>query len=112
MPQRIRSRVAVAALIVGAAAALPASGAEWTFEKIGRGIKPALAIDGRNTPHVTFLTELMEGAVFHATNRSGEWRTATVATGYFYGPVDIDVTADGWSASDVSVIILIVLQPR
>lgn len=95
MPQKIRSGVAVAALIVGAALALPASGAEWTLEKIGRGIKPALAIDAGDTPHVAFLTELMEGAVFYATNGSGEWRTATVADGYFYGPVDIDVTAEG-----------------
>ena len=97
MPERIRSGVAVAALVLGAVVALPASGAEWTFETIGRGIKPALAIDGRDTPHVAFLTELMEGAVFHATNGSGGWRTTTVATGYFYGPVDIDVTADGRS---------------
>ena len=97
MPQRIQFAVAAAALIVGGVLALPASGAEWTFEKIGRGIKPALAIDGGDTPHIAFLTELMEGAVFHATNGSGDWRTTTVASGYFYGPVDIDVTGDGRS---------------
>ena len=97
MPQRIQFAVAAAALIVGGVLALPASGAEWTFEKIGRGIKPALAVDGGDTPHVAFLTELMEGAVFHATNGSGAWRTTTVASGYFYGPVDIDVTTDGRS---------------
>ena len=95
MPQRIQFAVAAAVLIVGGVLALPASGAEWTFEKIGRGIKPALAIDGNGAAHVAFLTELMEGAVFHATNGAGAWRTTTVATGYFYGPVDIDVTADG-----------------
>ncbi len=97
MSQQIRSGVAVAALIAAAALALPASGAEWTLEKIGRGIKPALALDAGGAPHVAFLTELMEGAVFHATLGAGGWRTATVATGYFYGPVDIDVTADGRS---------------
>ena len=97
MSERIRSGVAAAMLVAGAAVALPASGAEWTFETIGRGIKPALALDASGTPHVAYLTELMEGAVFHATNGSGAWRTTTVATGYFYGPVDIDVTADGRS---------------
>ena len=93
-----RSIIAAAAiLLTSGALALPASGAEWTFEKIGRGIKPAIAIDASDTPHVAFLTELMDGAVFHATLGSDGWQTVTMANGYFYGPVDIDVTADGRS---------------
>ena len=86
MSERIRSGVAAAMLVAGAAVALPASGAEWTFETIGRGIKPALALDASATSHVAYLTELMEGAVFHATNGSGAWRTTTVATGTSTGP--------------------------
>ena len=91
-----RSVAAAAAIfLTSGALAGSAGGAEWTFEKIGRGIKPALAIDASDAPHVAFLTELMDGAVLHATFGSGGWRTVTVANGYFYGPVDIDVTADG-----------------
>ena len=87
-----RSIIAAAAiLLTSGALALPASGAEWTFEKIGRGIKPAIAIDASDTPHVAFLTELMDGAVFQATLGSDGWQTVTMANGYFYGHVDIDV---------------------
>jgi hypothetical protein len=90
-------RTPVAALALGGMLVAPVAAAEmeWSFETIGRGIKPALALDASGTPHVTFLTEEMRGAVFYATNQSGAWTTATVAEGYFYGPVDIDVTPDG-----------------
>lgn len=67
----------------------------WTFTELGVGIKPALAIDPDGAAHVSFLTEAIEGAAFYATNAGGDWTTETLAEGYFYGPVDIDVGADG-----------------
>ncbi|MFQ5970835.1 MAG: hypothetical protein ACE5Q3_00795 [Alphaproteobacteria bacterium] len=67
----------------------------WTFEEIGTGIKPALALDPDGAPHVSFLTEAIMGATFYATNKGGAWDVETVAEGYFYGPVDIDVAPDG-----------------
>lgn len=67
----------------------------WTFFELGPGIKPAIATDGENVPHVAFLTEAIEGAVFYASNKSGAWQTETIAAGYFYGPVDIDATSAG-----------------
>ena len=90
-------RTSLAALALAGALGSPAAAAEmeWSFETIGRGIKPALAIDAGDTPHVAFLTEEMRGGVFYATNKSGAWTTSTVAEGYFYGPVDIDVTSAG-----------------
>lgn len=66
----------------------------WRFEAIGIGIKPALAIDGQGVAHVSFLREAIPAATYYATNKSGAWVTETVADGYFYGPVDIDVGTD------------------
>lgn len=68
---------------------------KWSFEEIGVGIKPALAVDGDGTPHVSFLTEAIRGATFYATNKSGAWTVDEIAEGYFYGPVDIDVSPEG-----------------
>ncbi|RMF78077.1 MAG: hypothetical protein D6737_15975, partial [Chloroflexi bacterium] len=57
-------------------------------------IKPAIAVDSNNTPHVFWLIEDLNGGTFYATNASGAWETTTVSEGYFYGPVDIAVGAD------------------
>lgn len=88
---------AASVLTVGAALMGPAGAAElkWSFEKVGEGIKPAIALDADNAPHITFLTEEIRGAAFYTTNKSGQWKTETVAEGYFYGPIDIDVTSGG-----------------
>ncbi len=85
------------ALTLGAAMAVTASAADlkWSFEKVGEGIKPAIAVDASDVPHITFLTEELRGGAFYTTNKSGQWKLETVAEGYFYGPIDIDVTSDG-----------------
>jgi hypothetical protein len=67
----------------------------WTFEEIGDGIKPALAIDGDGVAHVAYLNEDIMGGTYYATNASGDWAITRVAEGYFYGPVDIAVSAEG-----------------
>jgi hypothetical protein len=67
----------------------------WVTEEVGAGIKPAFAIDEAGVIHVAFLTEEEHGGVFYANNASGSFDTETVAEGYFYGPVDIAVSADG-----------------
>ena len=67
----------------------------WTFETIGSGIKPAIAVDADDAPHVAWLTEDIPGNTFYATNASGAWETSIVSEGYFYGPLDIAVTPDG-----------------
>ena len=77
--------------------AAPAAAQElvWTTSEIGPGIKPAIALDADNVPHLAFLTEAISGAAFYASNAFGTWVTEEVAKGYFYGPVDIDVAPDG-----------------
>ena len=67
----------------------------WRTEEVGAGIKPAFAIDDAGVIHVAFLTEEEHGSVFYANNASGSFEIETVAEGYFYGPVDIVVSADG-----------------
>ena len=88
---------AASVLTIGAALMAPAGAAElkWSFEKVGEGIKPAIALDAANTPHITFLTEEIRGAAFYTTNKSGQWKTERVSEGYFYGPIDIAVTSGG-----------------
>lgn len=92
---RMSPAVIISTIALGLAGPAMAQNGTWTFTEIGPGIKPAIAVDGNNLPHVSFLTEARGGAVFYATNKSGAWQTETVAKGYFYGPVDIDVTSAG-----------------
>jgi hypothetical protein len=65
----------------------------WSFHDVGDGIKPAVAVDTNNIAHVSFLTENLAGAVFHAMyNESlNVFEVDTVSTGYFYGPCDIEI---------------------
>lgn len=87
----------MATTIILAAFSAPAAAQEmvWATEQIGTGIKPAIALDENDVPHMAFITEAISGATLYATNASGQWVTEEIAKGYFYGPVDIDVAADG-----------------
>jgi hypothetical protein len=67
----------------------------WTFETVDEGIKPALALDGNDIPHLAYLQEDIMGGTFYATKADNEWVIGDVAQGYFYGPVDIAVSGDG-----------------
>ena len=68
---------AASVLTIGAALMGPAGAAElkWTFEKVGEGIKPAIALDAGNAPHIPFLTEEIPGAAFYTPNKPGQWTT-------------------------------------
>jgi hypothetical protein len=65
------------------------------IQPVGSGIKPAVAVDADGVVHVAFLTEADHGALFYASNESGDFEVTTVAEGYFYGPVDIALGPDG-----------------
>jgi hypothetical protein len=67
----------------------------WEVQQVGEGIKPTLALDGEGRAHVAFLVEDEHGKVSYASNASGDFAVATVAQGYFYGPVDIAVDEAG-----------------
>ena len=57
--------------------------------------KPSLAVDSQGTPHIAYILEDMPGFVKHAVLGSNDWNITTVATGYFYGPLDIQVDGRG-----------------
>ena len=61
----------------------------------GHAAKPSLAVDPEGTPHLAYLVEAMPGYVKHAVLGTDGWDISEVATGYFYGPLDIDVDEGG-----------------
>ena len=69
----------------------------WRIEEVDRGgLKPALALANDGTPHVAYMLENdIGGWVKHARRdptSAGRWNISFVAEGYFYGPLDIDMT--------------------
>jgi hypothetical protein len=73
----------------------PSEFSNWSFEAIGTGIKPAIAVDPDGTPHIAYLREANPGAAYYATIVDGAWAAREAEKGYFYGPIDIDVGPDG-----------------
>ena len=67
----------------------------WNLVQIGEGIKPAFGLDAAGNAHITYLTEEEVGGLFYATNASGDFDVENVASGYFYGPIDISIGPDG-----------------
>ena len=67
----------------------------WTMQIIDTGIKPAIALDASDTPHIAYIREAMMGAVLYAVPGGDGWNIEQVSQGYFYGPLDIAVTPDG-----------------
>ena len=57
--------------------------------------KPSLALDPGGTPHIAYILEAMPGFVNHGVLGSDAWDISTVSTGYFYGPLDIQVDETG-----------------
>ena len=68
---------------------------EWQHEALGEGIKPAIDVDAEGAVHIAYIVEAEMGGLYYVSNSSGAWETALVAEGYFYGPEDIAVSADG-----------------
>lgn len=69
----------------------------WRIEEVDSvGIKPALALANDGTPHLAYMLESdVGGWVKHAQREAtspGRWNISTVAEGYVYGPLDIDLT--------------------
>ncbi len=67
----------------------------WRIDEIGRGTKPAIALDSADTPHIAYMLEdRQHGFVMAAERTGGAWETAEIAEGYFYGPLDIAIGGD------------------
>ena len=59
------------------------------------GAKPSLAVGAQGTPHIAYMLEDMPGFVKHAVLAPEGWSISTVSTGYFYGPLDIELDGQG-----------------
>ena len=69
---------------------------DWEVSTVDdNGAKPSLAVDSEGAPHIAFILEAMPGFVKHAVLDSDRWNISTVSTGYFYGPLDIQVDEQG-----------------
>ena len=67
--------------------------ADWNKEVVFQGAaKPSLALGLDGQPRIAFLLEARPGFVSFAEKQGGPWVIQEVATGYFYGPIDIIVT--------------------
>jgi len=63
---------------------------EWVKEIAFEGAaKPSLAIGADNQPRIAFMVEAMPGFVGFAERRDDMWVAQQVASGYFYGPLDL-----------------------
>lgn len=68
----------------------------WEVSTVAQtGAKASIAVEPQGTPHIAFMLEAEPGFVKHAELGAGGWDIATVATGYFYGPLDIAVDGQG-----------------
>jgi hypothetical protein len=69
----------------------------WRVVDVAIGVKPAFDFGPDGRVHIMGMTEESFGEVWHsvADSVSGPWNTVTVDVGYFYGPGDILVDADG-----------------
>ena len=66
----------------------------WQAETIAMGIKPAIALDSQDQPHLTYMVESEHGYVKYARPEGTGWFYQSVAEGYFYGPpaIAVDLT--------------------
>ena len=67
---------------------------DWTLERIGTGIKPALATTADGGAAIAYMTEAIQGGVFYTTAADG-WEQSVVVEGYFYGPIDLAFDPSG-----------------
>ncbi len=65
----------------------------WQFHTVGNGVKPALDLESNGNPQISFMLEDHNGFVKHAIWDSvlSAFLVTTVATGYFYGPLDLAI---------------------
>ncbi len=67
----------------------------WSAIPITEGIKPTLALGPDEAPAIAYLFEsLSEGFVGYASAGEG-WAADNFVEGYFYGPLDLAIDADG-----------------
>jgi hypothetical protein len=65
------------------------------MQSVDIGIKPALALDAENRPHIAYMVESEHGYVKYARLDGAAWQIRIAAEGYFYGPPAIAVSPEG-----------------
>jgi hypothetical protein len=99
--ERRRRLFATGAFALAAALALTAflgsraDAQDWSIVEIDEGTKPALGLTPDGDPVVIYMLEAIEGWVRIATLSDDAWAIDEIDTGYFYGPPDITVDAEG-----------------
>jgi len=68
---------------------------QWTFESVGIGTKPEIALMPDGMPRILFMEEAAHGTVYYAAPGPDGGVTDTVSEGYFYGPMGLTIDADG-----------------
>lgn len=73
---------------------------DWRVVRVDQGVKPDIALDGEGRPLVAYMLERLgqDGWVRVATGVDGSFTTTDLQRGYFYGPLDLEVSADGVAA--------------
>lgn len=67
----------------------------WSFLTVGSGVKPSIAVDQFDQPHIGFMLEALPGFVSHAVLRDGEFVVTEIDQAYYYGPLDIAIDQTG-----------------
>ena len=68
----------------------------WEISTVDdNGAKPSLAVNRDGVPHIGFMLEAMPGFFKHALLGDAGWDITTIAEGYFYGPLDIELDRAG-----------------
>lgn len=72
-------------------------GQSWEISTVDFGIKPSIAIGSDQSIHIAYMSENNTGFVREAKVTGNTFDVTTVATGYFYGPLDIAIDQNGRS---------------
>lgn len=83
--------IATLFLLIGMA--MPLFAQSWSISKVGLGTKPSISIDPTGQPHIVLMSEDNNGFVRYASLIDSTWTENLVATGHFYGPTDLAISA-------------------
>jgi hypothetical protein len=71
----------------------------WDLYPVDFGGKPAIAVDGSDQVHLAYMLEETDGGfIRHAVWRDGQVDTTLIDQAYYYGPLDIAISPDGYPA--------------
>ncbi len=68
-------------------------GQSWQFFEVDDGVKPALKLDSKDIPNISFMLEAQAGYIRHAVFNESTliFDISEISIGYFYGPLDLAI---------------------